>query len=478
VRHRVGDLPQYKSWFLSASTQFVDLLLAMAAASGSKRRAASVDSHLSAKSGDGVKRTKHVCDSCDKTVKKTDHVIVLKDFVMCTSCNEFVMAVQMPLEEYLSKRKKAPKAFEALQDQRKEYELNKGDISKRDFQPEEVFVDSIYTSELEEPPCTFLSRDKFKAMRGFYPEDVGMNVIKVLNKNGEEQAGVCIAIDLIAEPTLTQKTLRVVVHRRHELRPELHFYKDQGGALASRLANASSQFFGQSNGGRYAPKMKAAKCYTAAEVDRLAAQYTRNKARVVDGSAVAQMVNMGELLDPSGDAASESGSDHVVENTDQDELGRVSPSSSVHGGCERSPLSVAHAPIPLSPTPKASAQSDHAAMGPPSASRRKWASLTLPRVLGGVAPEQAVGLLRSSSHASLATSDASSVLDGESTQMRTKLPEHWIHNVLTVDAAFKTKGLDPFKRQVEWAESCVKRVGAVDASKVCRAVGSIFPIVE
>jgi hypothetical protein len=111
-------------------------------------------------------------------------------------------------------------------------------------------------------------------------------------------------------------------------------------------------------------------------------------------------------------------------------------------------------------------------MRPPSSSRRKPASVR--SVRGGVAPEQAEGLSRISSRESVAASDASSVLDGESTQMRTKLPEHWINNVLTVDAAFKTKGPDPFKREVDWAESCVKRVGAVDASKVCRAFGSVF----
>ena len=440
------------------------------AASAASRPAPSQARRASGSQGPAKKKARHqgevfngVCEVCDDTFKsdgsnwaatRTEAKKVLPVSSVCKRCHDFSLASGIVVKT-LATMKKDSKQAPDLSSDMADFVNNRETPEHRDFETEEVFEETRMTSMLKQS-FQFLGRTQFQKLHSMAPESAKLSLCSARDHANRPCLGVLVKMDDCPQ-VLDVHTEKVIVKRKHLLRPENHYYKRQSEHVFTHAVSKAAATLGQEHGGKYKPSQKPITVYTANEVKNLVAQA---KLRLQtdeedEGGALTEMlgppagssarhlpaaVAPGASGSEAGDGDDESQDDDATNErgmddggTADDEDGAVSRASSV----------------PQVVEPRASSGMSARSVGEASSVAEGARSSCLRRLQSRQDEDN--------------MSVASRGFDKHNgASPRTHRPSYWL-NVVTVEELWAGKNLN---RQVSFAKACVARNAVTSPAEV------------
>ena len=199
---------------------------------------------------------------CQITFQQTtDKLLETNAFICCYRCEELINDTELCIEEIAKQSTKGSRMLEPIKAAKQEWLANKENESKINFKREEIYEETRQVSELEER-FSFKSQEKFKKEIGLFPDDVGLDQIRVLNRKGKEIVG--IAIDNLNEHKdllVRISTQSALVHRKPVFRPNCYSFKAQLDDFFIRKKGKRAQCLGFKNGNEYKAKFKTCQAF-------------------------------------------------------------------------------------------------------------------------------------------------------------------------------------------------------------------------
>lgn len=190
-----------------------------------------------------------VCAFCGEgmTTRKGAVIRGLPDFPVCDTCESFTQDCMLDLNAVALAKKKQPKRFDQLTGYLAEWKNAKGGAAA-DFIAGSVYEEVVQSSMLDESH-KFMSRERFKAVHGLWPDEVKLTQVRCLNRKNEEVVGVVVSTG--QDATLTLRTERRLIQMLPVLPTTHHIFKDQASMVFEAKVEERAQVLGQKTGNKY-----------------------------------------------------------------------------------------------------------------------------------------------------------------------------------------------------------------------------------